>query len=361
MASRSIPPLLEPYLAAAAAPNAAGSLVLLTSVLGTSANWLVLRYIQALLRPSGGAGTGIGFGAAASNPAARKEEEEEEEEEGEEGEEGEDGEEDEAAVLLVSFLRDLAFWREGLARLGVDLEAAARRGRFAFVDGLCGGLFGGSSPSPSPALGQGQGPGRPAWRRPLASPEPGALSKAVLDAAEQLRNGQAREGRAGQAEAADRSSEKRRTRRRSARGKRVVLIVDGLDLVLAASTPRPHAAAGEGPLAVAMKDALMDLREATHAVILTLASDSPLIHAQETPLERQHAWFALSLTHDADLLLSLRPLDTGAARDVSGVIRITARPTTAGIRATAAAHGDSHEWLYYVGGDGGVKVFERGQ
>jgi elongator complex protein 6 len=43
-------------------------------------------------------------------------------------------------------------------------------------------------------------------------------------------------------------------------------------------------------------------------------------------------------------------LDTGSARDVSGVMRITGAEGT----------GEGMEYLYYVAGDGGVKVFERG-
>jgi elongator complex protein 6 len=62
----------------------------------------------------------------------------------------------------------------------------------------------------------------------------------------------------------------------------------------------------------------------------------------------------LSLAHEAEAILSLRLLDTGAAKDVSGVVRIT-RGGGALERAI-----EEHEYLYHVGGDGGVKVFERG-
>jgi hypothetical protein len=89
----------------------------------------------------------------------------------------------------------------------------------------------------------------------------------------------------------------------------------------------------------------------THAAIVTLAADDPLIKEQETTLEKQHAWFALSLAHEADTVFSLRLLDTGAAKDVSGVVRIT----------HGGARTENHEYLYHVGGDGGVRVFERGQ
>lgn len=80
MSSR-IPPLLEPYLALP--PEA--SLVLLTSVLGASTNWLVLRFLHSALVNSE-ISSGINS-------------------------------EDEPKVLLVSFMRDLAFWKENGRRL----------------------------------------------------------------------------------------------------------------------------------------------------------------------------------------------------------------------------------------------------
>lgn len=80
MSSR-IPPLLEPYLAL---PSEA-SLILLTSVLGASTNWLVLRFVHGALIDSDRS--------------------------------FEEDSEDEAKVLLVSFMRNLAFWRENGKRL----------------------------------------------------------------------------------------------------------------------------------------------------------------------------------------------------------------------------------------------------
>lgn len=79
-ASTKIPPLLEPFLELP--PEDA--LVLLTSVLGASANWLLLRWVYGLLKHA---------------PQT-----------------GEDPEKD-TAVVLCSFLRDGAFWREGAGKM----------------------------------------------------------------------------------------------------------------------------------------------------------------------------------------------------------------------------------------------------
>jgi elongator complex protein 6 len=128
MTSR-LPALLEPYLAL---PSEA-SLILVTNVLGASANWLVLRYLYAYLKASKFSG---------------------------------DAGDETIGVVFASFLRDAAFWRDGAGRMvsrssateadplssnsdkciqGLDLDGLGRAGRFQFVDGL-GGLCTGEAP-----------------------------------------------------------------------------------------------------------------------------------------------------------------------------------------------------------------------
>lgn len=179
--SRTIPPLLEPYLALP--PETA--LLVLTGVLGASTNWLVLRHLHALLKPR-----------PQTTTTSSQEQPEEEEEE--------------TSLLLVSFLRDYPFWRDGSARLGLDLEALAKKGRFGFVDGL-GGLF-----VETPQQG-----GR--WPS-LRSAEVGEVEGAVGGAVDALLRG----------------------------GGRVVVVVDGMDFLVAA------AAGGGGE---AWRGVVMGLRE----------------------------------------------------------------------------------------------------
>ncbi|KAL2183465.1 hypothetical protein L209DRAFT_759070 [Thermothelomyces heterothallicus CBS 203.75] len=336
MTSR-VPHLLEPYLSLP--PEA--SLVLLTGVLGASTNWLVLRHLYALLKsnpkPSAHLGNGTGIADALRRGTEKggvdEENKKEEEEEGKE----------DVAVLLVSFLRDFTFWRDGLARLGIDLEAAGRRGKFAYVDGLpAGGLFSGGSAAGAETAGRGR-VSRQGWRRTAAAlAGPSDIRDTVLAGVEHLRN--PHHGVGPRTPSGDDEGEA---------GRKVVLVIDGLDFVLAAMDPssRPGGPPDAAWTAMGVKEVVTELREATHAAIVTLAADDPLIKEQETTLEKQHAWFVLSLAHEADAILSLRLLDTGAAQDVSGVIRITNRRDPA----------QNHEYLYHVGGDGGVRVFERGQ
>jgi len=157
-------------------------------------------------------------------------------------------------------------------------------------------------------------------------------------------------------------------------GGKVVLVIDQLDLLVATSADKE--------ITVALGDMLMDLRQVSdrhlagcvdgialgqgligqqevHATIMTLATDKPLVTAQQTPLEINYASLLLGLTHQADLVMGLRLLDTGTARDVSGVCRISVGDTEDSEPGETKL--EARELLYFVGGDGGVKVFERGQ
>jgi elongator complex protein 6 len=258
MTSR-IPHLLEPYLSPL--PQEA-TLVVLTSVLGASTNWLVLRQLHALLKsPSPPSSSGRSAATAAAQP--------------ENGEQGNKNEGEVTAVLLLSFLRDLPFWKDNLSRLGIDLDAAARRGRFAFVDGLggSGGLFspgqgqGHHHPQPpsqsqphsqtqaqSPHLhpSQPQTQARQAWNRALTSPAPGDIARVVLEGVEQLMMKAC-------------SSSSSATAEEGSKEKKVVLVIDGLDFVLAALDPNLGQGTGDSSgtaaAAAAMKDMLMELRE----------------------------------------------------------------------------------------------------
>ncbi|KAI0162153.1 hypothetical protein GGR57DRAFT_498497 [Xylariaceae sp. FL1272] len=283
MASRA-PPLLEPYVRL---PHES-SLVLLTSVLGSSANWLVHRFVYSLL----------------SSPTPSLYHPRVEESTG-------SSENENVSVVLVSFLRDYAFWKDGVKRLGLDLDQATKRGSFAFIDGLTG-LFTGIQQTGT-ANGTRSAP-------KILSAGIDHFEAAVRNAVHNLQT--------------------------SAPGAKTVLIVDQPDLLLAST---------EGATSEGLRTAILALREHIHSCIITVSADEPLIAPQTSTLEREHASLALSLAHDAGLVMSLRMLETGVAKDVSGVMRIT----------QGGDHGagpvEDRELLYFIGGDGGVRVFERGQ
>jgi elongator complex protein 6 len=60
--------------------------------------------------------------------------------------------------------------------------------------------------------------------------------------------------------------------------------------------------------------------------------------------------------------MGVRLLDTGTARDVSGVVRITVGGDAGSQNGEDMSKKvGEKELLYFVGGNGGVRVFERGQ
>lgn len=91
-----VPHLLAPYIAL----PSERSLVLLTSVLGASTNWLVLRFIQNILVPNFGSVDNTNDEDDGGNKTENK---------------------SNVKVLFVSFMRDLAFWKDGARKLVRDL------------------------------------------------------------------------------------------------------------------------------------------------------------------------------------------------------------------------------------------------
>jgi elongator complex protein 6 len=67
-------------------------------------------------------------------------------------------------------------------------------------------------------------------------------------------------------------------------------------------------------------------------------------------------------------IMGVRVLDTGVARDVSGVVRVTEQRVgwmdlglgNEGNEKKDGESGKGKEFLYQIKGDGSVKVFERG-
>lgn len=74
----------------------------------------------------------------------------------------------------------------------------------------------------------------------------------------------------------------------------------------------------------------------------------------------EESYFVATLAHQAFSVTSLRMLDTGLAKDVSGVLRVTMGTGTGSPRRQDGQDWDEKEVLYFVR-DGSVEVFGRGQ
>ncbi|POS82251.1 hypothetical protein EPUL_005880, partial [Erysiphe pulchra] len=264
-----IPPELKTYLE----PAPTSSLTLITSILGATSNWLILRLLYQRLK--------LHDSELSPEPAA---------------------------VLFVSFLRDGQFWEDAAQRLGLNLTRLQQAKQYYFIDGLSG-LFLGEKLS-NDALAPPT----------LCSPDLKYINEEIRTAIKTIKE---------------------------ENEKKVLLVIDGVDVLLAA-------AKDVNPLT--LEDMIVELREEVQATVLALSADLPLVTSLQTPLERDHAAFLMSIAHQSDLIMNLRLLDTGIAKDVSGVIRITCKELAEG----QPKHEDK-EFLYFVGADSKVKLFERGQ
>ena len=112
---------------------------------------------------------------------------------------------------------------------------------------------------------------------------------------------------------------------------------------------------------------IFKLRSSVHSAVLSCSADLPLLATatksaenKSLPIEVEAARFITQQAHNARYVMSVRELDTGAARDVSGVLRITRSGCAYDLDDAEQVEVREMEALYLVQRDGSVKVFERG-
>jgi elongator complex protein 6 len=354
--SSRIPSHLQPYVRL---PSHDDSLLLLTSTLGASANWLIVRFLCDAL----------------SNSI----------------EDG--GHEQGHNVVLVSWMRELDFWKQESRKSGgLDLERLRREGRFAFVDGLSELCLEPSNETTSDG----------AERMPVQNSSAGAVAGSPIQRGPQTLPVRGPPGRiisargppqvavqpavpAPATPAAQAPSTKQttpgyyalkslelahlRTTITSAISalasptnptvqRKILLILDSPDLLLALNpTLKPSQ----------MTSLILDLHTLPNVshILTHIQADNPLLSLSTPPqsLEIAHHNFLVKMGHMSRRILGVRVLDTGVARDVSGVIRVTEQRVgwmDLGFEGDNGEEGKGKEFLYQVKGDGSVRVFERG-
>jgi elongator complex protein 6 len=347
--STRIPPNLQPYVRL---PRD-DSLLLLTSTLGASANWLITRLLcDALSNSEHGA----------EHPGHN--------------------------VVLVSWMREYDFWRQEARKgAGLDLERLKKEGRLAFVDGLselCLEKSDGTTPASAasaevspqrapqslPVRGP---PGRilPARGPPQATPAtpstsiqlqtsganrphtPGHYALTSLDLAHLQSTITSAVSSLPSSPPTSSSAAQRKT----------LLILDNPDLALPLNpTITPSAM-------TSLILTLHSLPTVSH-VLTHIQADTPLLSLSvpAQPLEVAHHNLLVKMAHMSRRIMGVRVLDTGVARDVSGVVRVTEQRVgwmdlglgNEGNEKKDGESGKGKEFLYQIKGDGSVKVFERG-
>ncbi|KAF2271196.1 hypothetical protein CC78DRAFT_611205 [Lojkania enalia] len=328
-----IPPLLQPYTRLPKHP----SLFLLTGTLGATANWLIIRFLCDVLATKNGS-------RAAENDKAGDEV-------------GEGG----TAVVLVSWIREYEFWRnEARKGAGLDLQRLGNEKRVAFVDGLSRMYMpevGKQSITQNTVLTTPQTQNMVTARTParmtpwtppaplmstseaksdnkgyffLHTPDLKAFEETVMSATAYLESS-------------------------SRPPKSILLILDAPDTLLATEP-------GITPSALA--STILQLHaKMLHAIVHVSADDALLsLSMPPQPLEISGHNFLVGMAHGSKRVISCRVLDTGVAKDVSGVLRITggAGGGFSELFGEDEERVEARELLYLVKGDGSVKVFERG-
>jgi elongator complex protein 6 len=349
-----IPPLLHPYITL---PRD-DSILLVTSTLGASANWLVVRFLcDALIKGNDGRATGTPQHGGMA---------------------GESG----ASVILVSWMREYEFWKQEARKGGgVDLEKCRKEGRFSFVDGLSA-LFleagsgeevekkrlGVQSVKAAQTLPMG---GAPPGRAIPARGPPAASASPTME----IRRGTATTTTSASVQnpglytlqSADLSNAKATILTALSHiptsDRKTLLVLDNPDILLATS-PTPARTLTD------LTSLFLTLHTQISHLLIHTQSDTPLLTPSTPlqPIEQAQHNLVVKLAHMSRRILSVRVLDTGVARDVSGVLRVTENGSSIGgvgldledDRESERKESRGGEVLYKVGGDGGVKVFERG-
>ena len=140
-------------------------------------------------------------------------------------------------------------------------------------------------------------------------------------------------------------------------GQRICLILDNPDFLLATGSTT----------AQQLNHFILKLRSHVHCTVVSCSADLPLVAAakqsaagKSPPIEVESAGFITQQAHCAHFIMSVRELQTGAARDVSGVLRVTRSTCSYDIDDSEGPQVRVMEALYLVQRDGGVKIFERG-
>ncbi|ETI28514.1 hypothetical protein G647_00964 [Cladophialophora carrionii CBS 160.54] len=329
----AIPPPLVSYLESSLASLHGQTLI--TSVLVTPSPWLLLRFVYAAIYGVGDDGEARQVGTGPDEVRLG-----------------------ERPVVFVSLLRPLSLWLEMGKKMGLDFQALLRSKKVVYVDGLADG----SSPA---------GPGDSSLLsttrlKALTLNELRYSMNVVLKSSfrattETTTSGAGRSSSTPAVPYATASTSSSSTGTADAKP---LILLDGIDFLLAC---QPSIST------VSLQALLSTLQMQSHALVLTCNADVPLLQTamsgsydDGTPLERNHAHFLTSMAHRSRWVFQLRGLDTGSAKDVSGVIRVSKGGDRGDDESEISNLGHTKalpdaEWLYQLKGDGSVRVWGRGE
>ncbi|KIW90342.1 uncharacterized protein Z519_08986 [Cladophialophora bantiana CBS 173.52] len=342
-----IPPPLAQYIHSSLFSPCPHSQTLITSVLSTPSPWLVLRFIYAALYgvEDGARGDGSDAGSRHEKMTTMT---------------------PPLPVVFASFLRPLTLWVEMGKKLGLDIPSLLRSRKMFYVDGLSYG-----SPPPVSVLGGG-GEGADlalatTRLKSLALNDVQDALSAALKSVSTTMSSSASISRPPSGTPTPRMPTALTSSTQSPKAAKPFVLLDGIDFLVAC---QPFLST------LSVQAFLSSLRIQSDVLLLACNADPPLLHratptSEGTLLERNHAHLVTAMAHQSRWVLQLRGLDTGSAKDVSGVIRASKGGCYEGnedgfdesshSRAGNVDELDDAEWLYQLKGDGSARVWGRGE
>ncbi|KAG5356106.1 Elongator complex protein 6 [Yarrowia sp. B02] len=123
------------------------------------------------------------------------------------------------------------------------------------------------------------------------------------------------------------------------------------DTVVILENPDLWAAGGAMGVQEVVKT-IFQLQQASRAVLCLIQADTPLLEADSSLLTTNHTNLGIQLLHQTDYVITLRPLPTGRADDVTGILHVSrgTRPSEVAV--------DEKEYLYFIKGEQ-IKITPR--
>ncbi|KAJ9625389.1 hypothetical protein H2204_010362 [Knufia peltigerae] len=342
---------------------------LITSILNTPSTWLVLRMVYAALYGAAEDSAALGqYTAPGGNTTTTTT--------------TTNNNNETRPVIFVSLLRSLSLWVEMGRKVGLDIPLLLKRKSIIYIDGMS--LDGGVAPSSS---GTSEVSTLPTLK--LKSLSLRDIQEAVTtglrtlsststptntSAATTLPRSTTSSALTPRIPLPPSSSSTSRTSAPTATSTTPLpttmstsgplIFIDGVDFILASQpsvTPST------------LDSFLGALRtQGAHALVVTGQADAPLLHSAvsgdgdvavggATPLERAHAHFMTTQAHQSRWVWQLRGLDTGSAKDVTGVMRVSRGGSMDFDEEDAAGSLTDIERLYQLKGDGSVRIWSRGE
>lgn len=123
------------------------------------------------------------------------------------------------------------------------------------------------------------------------------------------------------------------------------------DTLVILENPDLWTAGGSMDVQEAVKQ-IFTLSQASNSVLCLIQADLPLLEADSSLLSTNHTNLGIQLLHQTDYIITLRPLPTGRADDVTGTLQVSRGTRKAPVKV------DEREYLYFIKGEQ-VKITPR--